>query len=146
MHWIAVVLAATVATSDARRLVRYGGLLIGLVAASCSPLVSSKPSDMTLIVKESRELSPTQVAQLSARLDDFAEVNGLSMAKNGVPGDGTPFALELRDKENTTSIVVTSPFKTTDFVFGLYSRRKDTEKISSQKDVFEKAIRAATAP
>lgn len=129
-----------------KALARSGILLLGFGMASCAPFISAKPSNLSLITQETHTLAPSQVSQLKSRLGGFADGNGLALAVSGAPGDGSPFSLELRDKGKVTSVIVTSPFKPSDFVFGLYSGLKEPGRIASQKALFTKAVQIATAP
>ncbi len=119
-------------------------LLVALAASSCAPLISSHPSDMVLIEQESHTLAPSQVAELKGRLNAFASKHGLSFGINGSAGDGGVFAVEMKDQQEATSIIVTSPFKPTTFIFGLYSRLPATG-LAPQRAMFASAVRVATA-
>ena len=119
-------------------------LLATVMVSSCAPLISSHPSDMVLIEQESHTLAPSQIAELIGRLNAFASKNGLSLAINGSAGDGSVFAAEMKERSEATSIIVTSPFKPTTFVFGLYSRLPVT-RLAPQRAMFTKAVQVATA-
>jgi len=59
---------------------------------------------------------------------------------NGAPGEGSPFAAEMAD--SAFSLIVTSPLKPSQFVFGLYARGDVTP--DNTRD-FDDLVAVATA-
>jgi hypothetical protein len=118
--------------------------VIGTLLMSCAPLIGAQPSDMILISQETHTLDPAQIYALESRLTKFARENGLSLADNGSAGEGSVFALGMKDRQKATSIIVTSPFTPTTFVFGLYSRLP-ANRLAPQRTMFATAVRTATA-
>lgn len=127
-----------------RHFIRYIMIFLGLTLATCSPLISARPSDLILVTREARVLSQSQVSALPERMKTFSRTNNLTFGMNQSPGEGD-FSLEMTDQQKTTSYLIVSPFKSSEFLF-LFYIKKNTKASSIQKSRFIGIIQTATIP
>ena len=115
-----------------------------LLLGACGPLLSSRPSELSLVIQRPVALDEANVKMLDAQLRAFSAQNNLKFSMNGAPGAGPSFAVEMTDPSKRNSFTVTSPFEANKFMFGYYSSFRDVESLNRGRSLFERLIRTAT--
>ena len=96
-------------------------VLISALLSSCQSLIHTEPSNLILVRQEVITLGDAQMLELIPRLQAYANGNyDMPVQHNGVPGDGSPFSLQMDIRKDKLVLIVTSPFEKHKFVFALY--------------------------